>query len=221
MCIVNPTNPTGDYWNVNEIKEYIERNCELETTVIVDESMQPWLGPHWRQDSLISQREWARRMSLESNIHVWVMTSWTKIWSCTGVRLGSVVAPTLSLAEALKSKQVPWSVNCIALDFLSACCKDEEYLKKTWELTRIWNREMREDFASQHPTWDVHGTDFLSWLWVDTHDENVCRNVVARAKAAGVPVRSGAPGYNMPTFFRAAVRPRDKSCILMEALASL
>ncbi len=37
MCIVNPTNPTGDYWNVNEIKEYIESNCEPETTVIVGE----------------------------------------------------------------------------------------------------------------------------------------------------------------------------------------
>ncbi len=35
MCIVNPTNPTGDYWNINEIKAYIESSCEPETTVIV------------------------------------------------------------------------------------------------------------------------------------------------------------------------------------------
>ncbi len=37
VCIVNPTNPTGDYWNVNEIKDYIEKNCERDTTVIVGE----------------------------------------------------------------------------------------------------------------------------------------------------------------------------------------
>lgn len=43
------------------------------------------------------------------------MTSWTKIWSCTGVRLGSVVAPTAEKLAAVKAKQVPWSVNCVAL----------------------------------------------------------------------------------------------------------
>jgi histidinol-phosphate/aromatic aminotransferase/cobyric acid decarboxylase-like protein len=48
-------------------------------------------------------------------IMVWVMTSWTKIWSCTGVRLGSVVAPTPDALKHLKTKQVPWSLNCVAL----------------------------------------------------------------------------------------------------------
>lgn len=46
---------------------------------------------------------------------MWIMTSWTKIWSCTGVRLGSVVAPTAAKLAAVKAKQVPWSVNCVAL----------------------------------------------------------------------------------------------------------
>lgn len=43
------------------------------------------------------------------------MTSWTKIWSCTGIRLGSVVAPNPEALLELKAKQVPWSVNCVAL----------------------------------------------------------------------------------------------------------
>jgi len=46
---------------------------------------------------------------------VWIMTSWTKIWSCTGIRLGSVVAPTAQDLLAIKAKQVPWSVNGPAL----------------------------------------------------------------------------------------------------------
>ena len=32
-----------------------------------------------------------------------------------GVRLGSVVAPTAEALARLKAKQVPWSVNCVAL----------------------------------------------------------------------------------------------------------
>lgn len=38
MCLVNPTNPTGDYWNVEEMKTYLEGACDAGTTVIVGES---------------------------------------------------------------------------------------------------------------------------------------------------------------------------------------
>eukprot|EP00611_Tribonema_gayanum_P006573 TRINITY_DN15846_c0_g1_i1.p1 TRINITY_DN15846_c0_g1~~TRINITY_DN15846_c0_g1_i1.p1 ORF type:complete len:405 (-),score=121.84 TRINITY_DN15846_c0_g1_i1:77-1180(-) len=221
LCMVNPTNPTGDYWPVEQAKKYIEETCARGTTVIVDESMQPWLGPRWREDSLIRERSWARALSEDAGIHVWVMTSWTKIWSCTGVRLGSVVAPTRALRDAVKAKQVPWSVNTMALDFLSAACADADYLARTWDVTPRWNAETRADLAAAHPRWTVHGAPFLSWLWIDTGDAAACAEAVARAKAAGVPVRSGAPGYNLPTFFRAAVRPAETRRVLLAALAPL
>lgn len=37
MCLVNPTNPTGDYWGVEEMKAFIEGGCDAGTTVIVGE----------------------------------------------------------------------------------------------------------------------------------------------------------------------------------------
>ncbi len=43
--------------------------------------MQPWLGPKWKEDSLYSQAEWLRSMSADKGVHVWVMTSWTKVIS--------------------------------------------------------------------------------------------------------------------------------------------
>ena len=45
-------------------------------------------------------------MSEERGVHIFVMHSWTKIWSCTGVRLGSVVAPTPTHMVELKKRQV-------------------------------------------------------------------------------------------------------------------
>ncbi|CAM9696335.1 unnamed protein product, partial [Choristocarpus tenellus] len=35
LCIVNPTNPTGEYWDLAKVKVYIEDSCERGTTVIV------------------------------------------------------------------------------------------------------------------------------------------------------------------------------------------
>lgn len=35
LCMVNPTNPTGEYWNIKEMKQFIETNCDRGTTVII------------------------------------------------------------------------------------------------------------------------------------------------------------------------------------------
>eukprot|EP00960_Hanusia_phi_P050928 760499-Hanusia_phi.AAC.10 len=174
LCMVNPTNPSGDYMRIEELKAYIENNCKPGSVVIVDESMQPWVGPHWREDSLVSQGKWRKAMSVEKGVEVFVMHSWTKIWACTGVRLGSVIAPTAAHMEMIKAKQVPWSVNCIALAFLSAAVKDEEYLeyaisfssataltccanRNTWRNTALWRKNVVKELNKYFPAWQCIG----------------------------------------------------------------
>lgn len=29
--------------------------------------------------------------------------------------------------------------------------------RRTWEATRVWNRDMRAEIMAQHPDWEVHG----------------------------------------------------------------
>ncbi|TDH70229.1 hypothetical protein CCR75_002893 [Bremia lactucae] len=216
-CVVNPTNPTGDYMNVNDMKTYIETYCPDNHTIIIDESMQPWIGPQWRHDSLIHQREWVQNLSETRHINVWVMTSWTKIWSCTGLRIGSVVAPTPQHAAKIKRKQVPWSVNSMALAFVSAVVKDEAYLQETWNLTSKWRAHTVEHLTRQFPSWEFFGKPFLSWIWVDTKSEAICEEACKLAKEHGVPVRSGKPGYHLATFLRIAVRSPELTDVLLQA----
>ncbi|HKA83446.1 MAG TPA: cobalt-precorrin-6A reductase [Acidimicrobiales bacterium] len=45
----------------------------------------------------------------------WRVGSLTKLWACPGLRLGYVIAPTLELAEAIRSRQPRWAVNALAL----------------------------------------------------------------------------------------------------------
>lgn len=220
-CMVNPTNPTGDYLEVEEMKKYIETYCPDNHTIIIDESMQPWVGPHWRQDSLIHQRAWVKQLAETRKINVWVMTSWTKIWSCTGLRIGSVVAPTAAHAAAIKKKQVPWSVNTMALAFVSAVVKDDAYMQKTWEVTPVWRANIVDALAQRFPHWEVHGKPYLSWIWVDTKSVATSEQACALAKQHGVPVRSGKPGYELPTFIRVAVRNHQQTAVLLKAWETL
>jgi len=220
-CIVNPNNPTGSYKPLEDMKHYIENSVHDGSHVLVDESMQPWVGPHWRDDSVLSQPDWITQMANQRGINVFVIHSWTKIWSCTGIRLGSVVTPTTESALRLKQKQVPWSVNTAALEFLSAAVKDTEYLDKTWKTNNEWRAYTVDLLAAQHPDWKVHGEPFLSWMWVDTGSEEVAEKAVELAKAAGTPVRSGKPGYNHPSVIRIAVREPAHVDILLNSWAPL
>jgi len=220
LCLVNPTNPTGDYWNIQEMKTYIEEQCPDNSAVLVDESMQMWLGDGWQEDSLVNQSAWIKTMAEERNINIYIMHSWTKIWTCAGIRLGSVIAPTAETATSLISQQVPWSVNVLALVFLDAVIKDTEYLKKTWAVTTKWRASSLAAFQKAFPEWKYYGADFTSWIWIDTGSEETAKKAHKLAKAAGCPIRFGGYGYLLPTYIRIRVYDPEKTQILLDCLQS-
>ncbi|KAJ1676923.1 hypothetical protein EV182_007237, partial [Spiromyces aspiralis] len=205
-CIVNPCNPTGEYLSLPDLKAWVVDNALPGGYVLVDESMQPWHSPDFRADSLISQRDYVRDLYLTSGISVFVIHSWTKLWCCCGLRLGSVICPTVDHAQQLKRVQVPWSVNLSALAFLDAAANDSKFLDSTWEVTPKWRKQTIDAIKGMFPHWDFYGRDFVSWIWVDTKSEQTAQRAVRLSQLAGVPVRSGTPGYEHHTFIRVAVR---------------
>jgi len=219
LAIVNPCNPTGEYLTVEKLCKYIEDTVTSPCTVVVDESMQLWVGHDWRKDSLLAKFEWIQEMA-KKNINIYLIHSWTKIWSCPGIRLGSVLCPTEAHAIEIKRHQVPWSLNICALAFLSEAVKQTQYLQETWSLTPKWRNRTEEFIKLTFPDWEVLGEPWLSWLWVDTKSEQVAKKIVELAKAAGCPIRHGAMGYNCPTFIRLAVRDPDSQDLLFKALKS-
>jgi histidinol-phosphate/aromatic aminotransferase/cobyric acid decarboxylase-like protein len=220
-CMVNPTNPTGDYLPINEMKAFIESNCGDGSFVVVDESMQPWIGPEWHRDSLVSQGEWVKRLYETRGISVYVIHSWTKLWSCPGIRLGSILTPTEEFATEMRRIQVPWSVNGPALAFLSAAIQDYEYLNSTWETTSKFRADLEKGINAMHPSWTIHGKSWSSWLWVDCHDSTQAKAAVDACKAAGVPIRWGKYGYECPTFIRIGVRDSKYHEPLFDALKTV
>lgn len=220
-CMVNPTNPTGDYLPIEEMKKYIETNCGNGSFVVVDESMQPWVGPDWQKDSLVTQRDWVRNLFLTRGISVFVIHSWTKLWSCPGIRLGSLLTPTEDWATEMRRIQVPWSVNGPALAFLTAAINDVAYLESTWETTPKFRANLAKNISAMYPSWTIEGKEWSSWLWIDCKDAVVAKAAVDSCKAAGVPIRWGKYGYECPTYIRIGVRDQMYHEPLLEALARI
>jgi histidinol-phosphate/aromatic aminotransferase/cobyric acid decarboxylase-like protein len=185
--------------------------------------MQPWHSPEFRADSLISEHDYLREMWEEENVSVHVMHSWTKIWSCTGLRVGSVICPTAQHCEALRKIQVPWSVNGPALKFVEAVVEDADYLNETWQDTPKLRAYLTEQLQSLPASgkWVYHGKTFLSWVWLDMNSVEMAEKAIELARDAGVPVRSGKPGYQCDTFVRVAVRKEAEVKVLIDAWKAL
>lgn len=83
----NPSNPLGNLASVDE------------TAAVWDEAFYP-----------LATGRWSR-----GDADAWRLSSMTKLWSCPGLRLGYLIAPTLEAAMAVADDQPRWSVNGLAL----------------------------------------------------------------------------------------------------------
>jgi len=214
-CIVNPTNPTGDFVERTDLEAWISANTAPGSWVIVDESMLFWAGSDWYKRGV--SREFVGKM-LKRHIKIFLVYSWTKIFACTGLRIGSVICPTKSDRQSLQSMQVPWSVNAFARTYLKVAMQDRSYLERTWRLTPLWREQMVTKLKRLHPEWKFLGQPWTSWVWIDTGDEAVAKAVYQASLDCGCPVRHAAAGYDMPTIIRIAVRRPYDFSVLYQAL---
>eukprot|EP01084_Bolivina_argentea_P148327 259349_1 len=231
LSMVNPTNPTGDFMNLDVMKKYIEDHAADNSFVIVDESMIFWYGKHWRTQSLSSQYEWINKLHSTRNITLFINFSWTKIWKCCGIRIGSMIAFNEKCRKQIVRKQCPWSVNALGLSFISGASKDEEYMNKTWKITKLWRSKMVqeiEDIFNNNTDGEydddnklnisLYGETFLSWIWCDTHNALLAKLCHENCKNYGVPIRYALHGYNQPSCIRFGVRKPSSTKVLYNAL---
>eukprot|EP00920_Eleutheroschizon_duboscqi_P031278 GHVT01075588.1.p1 GENE.GHVT01075588.1~~GHVT01075588.1.p1 ORF type:complete len:421 (+),score=96.46 GHVT01075588.1:313-1575(+) len=218
LCAVNPCNPTGDFLPLPAMKNHIEAHCLPGTVVVVDESMLPWFGPTWRQQSLLGASDWIEEKLEKENIQIYIIHSWTKLWACPGLRIGSIVAPSVATAALMRRMQVPWSLNSLAVSFLSEVVNDAKYMEDTWAQTPVNRARLVSRIATDRPQWKIHGQTWLPFVWVEVPTAACARWLVERARAFGVPIRWAAHGYQRPNFVRLAVRGQGPTDILLGAL---
>lgn len=215
LCLVNPNNPTGDFLERNEMETWIEGNATPGSWVIVDESMLFWAGPNWSERGVSA--EFIDRMA-KQYINIFLVQSWTKIFSCTGLRIGSVLCPSREKQQQLQALQVPWSTNAFARVYLKAALQDTDYLQRTWQITPKWREHMVTRLKRLHPSWDFQGQPWQSWLWIDTKDAKIAQDIYQTAFQCGCPIRHAASGYDLPSVIRIAVRRPTDFAVLYQAL---
>lgn len=203
--VIHPNSPTGDCMSLDGLRDVLEGTKGI---VVVDESFIPFYGPEWRSVS-------ALELVTEYPDKLLVLSSWTKLWSCPGLRLGSI-AGSASWIKKLKKLQTPWSCNTLAQAFFVSACADTDYMKKTWAVLPGWKAEQIARLKALGWTPNPESPLWVPWVYFDCHDAVTATKATAVAQDAGCPVRHCA-SFGTPTCIRVGVRDPAEQAVLQDA----
>lgn len=207
MVFIRPNSPTGECLPLDALAEILTNAPGMH--ILVDESFLPFYGPDWHTQS-------ALRLIEQFPQQLIVVQSWTKLWSCAGLRLGSLCASEQWIRK-LKKIQTPWSCNSVAQAFVVDSAADNRYLQMTWTLVPKW-REMSVQHVKELGWKVVNENDkWLPWILIKLPSSQMAAKACKVALSAGCPVRP-CVSYNLVDYIRVAVREPEVQDVLFNAL---
>lgn len=208
--VVNPNNPTGKFMTWAEMVNFVRDHVPDGGTLVVDESMLPWYGKDWKIHSFAGHFEYLKSLWATRNVTVVLIFSWTKIFACTGLRIGTAfIFGNSGLESRIRHSQTPWPLNVIARQYVINCWNagpESEYMKNTWSMTRNWRKLICLKIKEIAPSWKLKGEEFLSWIWIDVGSPRMAEIVYTVSRENGFPIRWAKMGYGMESHIRIGVR---------------
>ncbi|CAN8068788.1 unnamed protein product [Agarophyton chilense] len=203
--LIHPNSPTGDFMSLDAIRSMMDTTTG---SLVIDESFMPFLGPDWHKHSALSLID-------EYPDRLFVLASWTKLWACPGIRLGSIAA-SRDWIKRIKKMQTPWSCNSPAQAFMTAACNDMNYMKETWEILPEWRRLTEQ--RVRHLDWRVNEKSpiWVPWVFATLPDAKMAERASQSAQAAGCPVRL-CTSFGVPECLRIGIRKPEHQKVLFKA----
>lgn len=210
VFIGSPNNPTGILYQPEELLQMAHWTGQTDTWLVVDEAFLDFVEEH-RQFTLADQLERFPRVIL--------MRSMTKMYAIPGLRLGYAIAQP-DVISRMRSKQVSWSVNALALLAGELCLQEQEYERRTRELVRV-ERVYLTAVIQGELGWRVWPSE-ANFLLLRAPGQITAEELQALLAKKGVLIRSCAmyPGLS-PHDVRIAVRGREENEQLAAALRSI
>ena len=197
VLLVNPNNPTGQYWPREEALAFLRAAGE-DTLVVVDETYLEFAG-----EGLSLEAEAARRRNLA------VVKSMSKVYALSGARVGYMVLHP-ETADRLASWLPPWPVGLLSQAAAMQALRHPEYYRGKYEETRRLREEFRQLVRHLHPL-ESQTNYFL------VRPENP-PELAARLRAANIFVREFFDAPLAGKYLRIAVRSAGENRRMAEAM---
>lgn len=210
VFIGHPNNPTGITYGMDELQMMAETARIAHTILAIDEAFIDFI-PEEEQHTLLPY--------LERYPHVVILRSLTKFYAIPGLRLGFAAAAPF-LIRRMQEKQIPWSVNQLALLAGEICLQEKEYEEKTRSMI---NRERARLFHAlserfQCKVWPGQANYLLARLpnWITAEELQYALG------KKGLLIRNCSmyPGLS-PHDFRIAVRTGEENDKLIAVMSDI
>ena len=193
--IVNPNSPTGDYIDIEEMRSLV---LEAKNSIfVIDESFIMCYGPDWLNHSSL-------QLIKDFPDRIIVLTSWTKVWACPSLRLGTVIS-SQSIIDRIDTIQPPWTVNGFAQAFFIKAINDKNYFNFMWEFTPKWNQLIRDKFIEIGCKPNLNAPLWVPYVYCDMLNEEAAKRAHQIAFDNGLPIRK-CDDFEKYSFVRIGVR---------------
>lgn len=122
VFICRPNNPTGTVIEEEVIRILLDEGLKTGTTIIIDEAFVDFLP-----EKLIGLTRW-----INDYTNLILLRSLTKMYTIPGLRIGYMMADPETI-QALRSYQIPWSVNAMVAALTPRLLDDQDFIKNTRE----------------------------------------------------------------------------------------
>lgn len=120
LLFCNPNNPTGQFIELEDIKELIN-SCEKKNTkIFVDEAFIEFVED-WKE----------KTVSFLKNKNIFIMRAFTKFFAIPGLRLGYGISFDEEILKKMWEEKEPWTVNTFANLAGIIMLEDKDYMEKT------------------------------------------------------------------------------------------
>lgn len=202
VYICNPNNPTGRACE-KELMCKIADKCEEQGAyLVVDECFMEFVKDASKYSLLQEIGEYKNLI---------ILKAFTKTFAMAGLRLGFCLSSNPELLEQIRSAGQPWSVSTVAQVAGIACCKETDYIEKSFQevqTERDYLIEALQELGLQ--TYESNANYILFQCAIDLEEG---------LKQYGIMIRSCSNYVGLDkTFYRVAVKRHEENERLIHAL---
>lgn len=204
VFLCTPNNPTGISFPQEVVQDLVSECKKENCLLVIDEAFYDFTDDAFTYAPFV-----------ETNQHVVILRSLTKIYAIPGLRLGYLLADA-ALVQKLKVYKPHWSVNAIALSAGQLCIEEEKYVEET----RAYISEQKQrlfTFFNEHG-FEYSNSTINFYLLRDGGAEDASELLTFLLKKGIIPRHT----YNFPgldgKWLRFAIKSAEDNTELMGAL---
>ena len=197
VIVCTPNNPTGDAYDVAQLRAVADRCRAAETPLLVDEAF----------------IDFTDLPSMAGTDGVVVARSLTKIFGLPGLRAGFAVA-TGQYRDRLDTARLAWGLGTVGASVGTHCLRDREFIATTRERVASERARMADRLSAR---FDVYPSD-APFLLLDCGDSETVDSIIERVREYDIAVRDARTFRGLDSHIRVAVRLPDENDRLLDAL---